>query len=500
MTEPVIRTPVGLSQRGRLGFLLKDSALYGGATAISKAFSLITFPLIARHFSTEDYGVIDFFGVLATFLGVLIIFGQDSAIARFFYEYEETHQRQQLISQSILLQLLLSALAVVVLLIWATPMLSLAIDVPDADVFFTLIVLQVPFLVLMQFAQTLLKWSFQRNRFLLISLGYTLTSVILLLIGIYGFHIGVKEILLIGIISNALYGLLGVWFIRSWLIVPKNLGYLNELVRYALPLGVICSVGAFVPTVERWLTADLLSLVHLGYFAVGTKVAMLITLFVGAFQTAWGPFSLSLYKQDDAIQTYNHVLKIFVLLMVCFSFLLAAIGYPLITLLATDRYAPGAIVVFPLAMGLVIQATSWITEIGITISKRSYLNLYAYLAYVSATLAGIFLFTYFFGLVGVALGVLLGHTAKSGFATILAQQAYPMAWDFPTVLVFLLLSVISGLTILTIYVSIGSTWGSILFAIGGISLGLMGWLTLFSNVERSSIIAWTNSRLHHNSV
>lgn len=101
---------------------------------------------------------------------------------------------------------------------------------------------------------------------------------------------------------------------------------------------------------------------------------MLVTLFVGAFQTAWGPFSLSLYKQSDSIDTYNLVLKSFVLVMVTCSLLLGAVAYPLITILATERYAHGAIVVFPLALALVIQATGWITEIGIGISKRSHLN------------------------------------------------------------------------------------------------------------------------------
>lgn len=93
-----IRSPRGLSQRGRLSFLLKDSALYGGAAAISKSFSIITFPLLARHFSIADYGIIDFFGVLASFIGILVIFGQDSAVARFFFEYEDKDKRQQLIS------------------------------------------------------------------------------------------------------------------------------------------------------------------------------------------------------------------------------------------------------------------------------------------------------------------------------------------------------------------------------------------------------------------
>ena len=73
-TEEVIRT--------RLGFLIKDSLVYGGAAAISQAFSLITFPLLTRHFAVEEYGVLDYFMVLSSFLVTLFIFGQDSATDR----------------------------------------------------------------------------------------------------------------------------------------------------------------------------------------------------------------------------------------------------------------------------------------------------------------------------------------------------------------------------------------------------------------------------------
>jgi O-antigen/teichoic acid export membrane protein len=484
----VIRTPVGLSQRGRLAFLLKDSTVYGGASAISRTLSLITFPLIARHFSTESYGVIDFFGVLSTFLGVLVIFGQDSALARLFYEYEEIHQRQRLISQSILLQLMLSVLVTASLMTWAIPIASLLIDVPDGSYLLNLIAIQVPFVVLMQFSQTLLKWSFQRNRFLLISLGYTLTNVTLLIIAIYGFNIGVAGMFWIGIISNALYSMLGVWFVRSWLVLPKDLGYLKELVRYALPLGVICSAGAIVPTLERWLTADLLGMENLGLYAVGTRVAMLITLFVSAFQTAWGPFSLSLYKQNDAIVSYNMVLKSFVLAMMTFSLLLGAVAYPLITILATDRFALGAVLVFPLALALVIQATSWITEIGIGISKRSYLSLYAYAAFVIVTIAGIYILAPLLDLVGVALGVLFGHVTKSVISSWLAQSAYPLAWSYGVVLKYICIVFSSGLVVLLIYRQYGAVLGSALYMILAIGLFLVGVKILFSQDER--LKAW----------
>lgn len=60
-------------------------------------------------------------------------------------------------------------------------------------------------------------------------------------------------------------------------------------------------------------------------------------------------------------------------------------------------------------MGLAIQATGWITEIGIGIAKRSHLSLYAYGVAIIATLGGILLLVPMLGLMGVGIGVMIRH-------------------------------------------------------------------------------------------
>jgi O-antigen/teichoic acid export membrane protein len=99
----------------------------------------------------------------------------------------------------------------------------------------------------------------------------------------------------------------------------------------------------------------------LGLYAVALKIAMLAGLVVTAFQTAWGPFSLSIHKQNDASLTYNWVLKIFSVGICITVLLITMLSGPLINLLASNRYSGAVVVVFPLLLGLAVQATSWIT-------------------------------------------------------------------------------------------------------------------------------------------
>ncbi|MGA9267138.1 MAG: oligosaccharide flippase family protein, partial [Rhodomicrobium sp.] len=108
--------PNKLGHGGRLRFLAKDAAVYGIGGALTKLLSLITFPLLARHFSVQDFGLIDLLNTAVLLLSVLLAFGLDSAVARFFYENEEIDYRRQIVSQALTFQV--AILAVALPLLW----------------------------------------------------------------------------------------------------------------------------------------------------------------------------------------------------------------------------------------------------------------------------------------------------------------------------------------------------------------------------------------------
>lgn len=498
MAELRVLTPANLSLKGRLGFLLKDSVLYGGAAAVSKAFALITFPLLARHFSVSDYGILDYFLVLASLLTIIFIFGQDSAVARFFYEYDDTAARRQLISQSLAFQF--TGLALLLPLLWlsADGLSALLITTPDSVLLFKIVLLQLPFLLLINFSQNLLKWTFARKQFLIISLGFTAVQALLLVFAVSVLHVGIEGVLIVNLIANIVFGALGLYFVRQWLARPRDIQYLREMLPFAIPYGVICVVSAFSPILERTLTHDLLGADDLGLYAAAVKVCMLIGLLVSAFQTAWAPFSLALYKQADAGQTYNWIFKLFSLSMCVAVLFISLVAQPLIQLLATDRYSNAAIVVFPLAMGLAIQSTSWITEIGISISKRSYLSLYAYSVAIAATLAGIWLLAPLFGLIGVGLGVLVGQVIKALVSSWLAQRAYRLPWQYTPVILLMIVTIIIGCVATWLGHQHGSNANNLALVIGLLLVVTMGWGLLLNKPERHRVMTAVRNRFNSN--
>ena len=478
-----------LTVSGRLKFLFNDSFLYGGAAALNKAFGLLTFPLVARHFSVQEYGVIDYFSIVATFLSILLIFGQDSAVARFFYEFKDEPTRKQIISQSLLIQLLM-LLFVLPLLYWITYSDNIAtifLSESGTPQLLRLIVIQIPFSLLINFTQNLLKWTFSRKEFLIISIGSVIVNTLMLIVAIFFFQIDVYGVFVVRGLALGFFAMLGVFFIRHWLTIPHDCRYFRDLLFYALPLGLICVLGALVPVLERSLISSILGPQMLGLFAAGTKIAMLTMILTQAFQTAWGPFSLALHKEPEAIETYNLVLKGFALFICIMALLLSMFAYPALMILAGERYVAAAIIVFPLSLSLAIQAIGWISEIGIGLSKKTYYSLVSYTVYVLSTIGAVWFFGNQMGFLGVSLGVLLGHASKSIVASWISYRIYPLKWNFMGPLIIVFVTAIGGMVSVLMAQLFGNLTGTFTFVFALLVLVIFSWFKALSIDERVRI-------------
>ena len=86
----------------------KDTSFYGIASVLTRSISLLILPLLARHFSVEEYGLFDLLYLSLTLLVTFFIFGQDSSILRYFYDENDDDSRRALVTNSVSMIFLLS--------------------------------------------------------------------------------------------------------------------------------------------------------------------------------------------------------------------------------------------------------------------------------------------------------------------------------------------------------------------------------------------------------
>lgn len=408
----------------------RDTVIYGLARVLSKSVSLITLPLLARNFSVEQYGLIDLFTVLTGLLITLLMLGQDSAVARYFFESDDEATRRQLVSRSLAFQ------GTVVLI--AFPVFWVLIQVVNVyfvyparvDYILKLTILTVPFGIIFTNAQTVLRFTFKKWQYLFLSLGFSVGTMSAVSIEVFFFGSDPVRLFRMFLFIWVVFGMLGLWFIREWIERPVGLLPSRQIVFYGIPMGLIVVLGSVQPFLERIITGAAISAEALGYYAVAAKGAMLLALPVGAFQTAFSPFLFSTYREADASETLNVILKIFVTVLSAAVLFIATFSTKIIEILAGEVFLAGASAVLPLTWAIYFQAVGLFLGTGTILTQKTQYRLFSYAV---ATIVGVVAMFYLggsWGIVGIAGGVALGKLVMLTLETVLSNRLWPIAWDY----------------------------------------------------------------------
>lgn len=470
--------------RDRIGALFGQAMVYGVAGVLSRASGLITFPILSKSMGIEQFGTLDYFMTLANLIAVLAMFGLESAAVRFYFAAESDEERFKQLSRVASMQ------CVPLLILLAASLGALALALPDSerpDSFLVALVLAQAFLsVLMAHFQYIMIWRKQRKDYLISTLGQTALTVVALVWVCHGRSATAVEVLAVLLVVRALSIAHGYWTVRTQFRITLDLSGVGPMVRYALPIGVVGTLAALLPLIERQAIASLLTAADLGTYAAAARLGMLIMLPIAAFQLVWVPFALSHHRDPAAEITYKAVLKLFTIGALVLALALTACADPLLRLLTSPEYYGARAVVFPICFGLVLKTIGDVVQVGIDISGRSHLKLYAFGFTTAASLLFVPLFTYHWGVVGAAWAGVLAFAVKATLEYHLGQSAHRLNWDGNRVLgISLLAAAIGGGAEL---IWSGQPIALALAAAGGaIVLAAFGWVGTLDVEERRQI-------------
>jgi len=456
--------------RGRLRFLLRDSVVYGAFMAVSRFSALLAFPVLARAFSTSDYGIVDALNAFGATLSVLLVVGQDSALARYFYDIEDTAERTRMIADSLAVQAAFGLVACVVLSAGSGSFATRMLGSPDYAAAAALQFVSLPLVMLANFTQNLLKWTFSRDRFLVASIvGAAAAPAFSILVGVVLMP-GVAGVMLGIVIGRVVTAAVGLWLCREWLSWPSGGRWVGRLLSFGAPSMMSSLLASLFTTIDRSSILQVLDPAALGLYAAGFKVAGLVALPITAVQMSWNPLSLAIYKERNAADTYNRVLTGSTALFALFAFIVTVYADPLLALLASERYRAGAIVVGPIAFGLVYRSVAWTAGIGIDLAKKPIFGTLTYVAGLAAAWPAMLVLGPRLGIAGIALGGLLGFVV-AGVAYILAsRRVHPLrlALTRPHAV----LAALGGLALASTVVPVHSTPASILIRVAIVAIGV----------------------------
>ncbi len=348
--------PVSVAKRVK--GLTRDSLVYGAGMAAQKVAGLILLPVLTRIFDPGTYGAIDLIGLGVVMATYLVVLGNDTALLRFYHDTEAVDERLHIASLCIGFRTMV-ALAIMICLVPLAPALT---GLMQLDARFvgcvTLAAIDLPFATLVKFFIDFLQVRLRPGAFGVFSVGNLVLFVALTLwlapgaatvavpltgwsLDVTGMGFGVVGVFMARLIADMVFALAGIVVMARDLVWPRRLQPLGAMLRFGLPLVPVGVATWVLSYADRYILNSAVSIEQAGIYAVGAKPASFMLLFVAAFQFAWGPFAISIWRDSNARQVYAKVFSLYVFVAGVVGLVVTGLSREFLNIVATGHFVHG---------------------------------------------------------------------------------------------------------------------------------------------------------------
>ena len=428
---------IDFSQESVFSSLAKGSGLYAIAKTLNIFSGFIAFGLLARNFTPNEFGKLEFLFTAIIFIANTSIFGQDQAVGRLINDPIEKSERKKIANHGFLIQITYSIfLTSVIYLIFSLLIpLDNSIFSSYSNLTFILFLIQIPFLVVINAVLGLLQFSSSRRYYAFLSVISYIIPTLLLVFILPRNSLTISQVLTLYLSSRFIVALIAISlcsnksFLKNLFLVEIKL--IRRLIIFAIPLGLVVTLETFSPIIQRILIKTLLSDYDLGLFALAYKISSIILVIGSAFSAAWGPIYLNSYKDPKSKDSFIFIFKIVILISSISITLLSLFSSNLINFLGSKEYTSAYTLILPLSIGLTIEIINDITGIGFFISKKIYYFTISYILFIFSFI-GIFLFlSPIYGISSIGFSILLSYIIKNLFITIFSNRLFYVNWPYP---------------------------------------------------------------------
>lgn len=350
-----------------------------GGSALSMLLGLITFPILTRLLTREEYGIL---GLVSTTIAIAVAFGKgglSDGIIRFYREYADTPERLTLFTSTVLVRGTALSLAVVVAYVLILPHISDYLDINAKYLSGFMVMALYLFVrplntIVLNYLRALGKTLF----FNAINFATKVVSVILSLglliyiIGdIYGYFLG------LALAEIAATIVLFRWLLSNYRFTFNSVSgdLALNLLKFGIPLLLTELSYLLLSYVDRYMIIAYKGETILGLYTVGYNLPSYINdLIMFSLSYAVVPIYTELYAKEGKEKTEDFLSRILnyylmAVIPVCVGYY--AVSHDLLVTLASNKYAEASSFSPIILIGLVFLGMNSILNAGLYLQKKS---------------------------------------------------------------------------------------------------------------------------------
>lgn len=408
----------------------KQTIIYGLVGSFRTLVEFLLLPIYAYYLLPSEFGKLDIILVFTAVILVGVLFELTNGVFRFYHDDSSTLYRRRLISTVTYYHIAAAALVTLILCIFSNKISIVILGTPASA---NLIIIS-GITLLLNSAVTLPMNLFRlQNRpgiYCAISLVQIVTAIGATVLFVSYLKLGIEGVLLARLISLIPTLLICFWIQRDDLKPDFDFSLLTKVAMYAAPLIPVGSAIWIVNALNRYFLLKYSTLEQVGYFSVGLKFTIAITLMVIAFQLAWPQFAFSKINNHQAKAIFSRVFSYYVAASLWIVLFIGFFGESLIKFQASPAYLPAANLMMPLSLAMMFYGIFYIFTTGLNISRKTKMILIPIGLGLSINIVLNIIYAARYGASSVAINTLATYFIMALVTHLLAQKAYyiPFEW------------------------------------------------------------------------
>lgn len=469
---------MGISVKKESKLLAKHSFIYGLGYGMNRFVALLLLPVYTRFLTPHDYGIKELVGLSSNVIGTLLSTAISGAVYRFYFEYQEEKDRNEVISSSMITIGCFGLLALSFLSLATKQMSRYILDSPELYYFFVISFASIWFQSLNSIGYNYLRANQKSLKFITLSFGKMVLSISLNIYFVCFLKIGVLGILISTLISSILMTIV----LNIPLCFKTGMRYsaakIKEMLKFGIPM-IPSQLGAFVVHLsDRFFIKAYCSIADAGLYSLGYRFGALPANFISdPFNQTWQPRRFELYKEENSEKIFGQIFTYFLVLISFAGILVSVLTKDILMIIADPQFWSAYKIVPIIVLATTIFSFHYHLNMGILISKKT-----KYLAYINFSNGAFILFLNFllipkYGIYGAAYATLIAFIYKISLTYYFSSKYYKVHFEFKRIMKILLASSLIYLAnrsfqIDSVYLDFGLkslitlTYPAILFGIG----------------------------------
>ena len=421
---------MGLSLLKESKFLAKHALIYSLGNFMQRIVSLLLLPVYTRFLTPHDYGVKELVALSTDVIGILLATAISGAIYRFYFEYKDVKDRNEVISSAVITIAAFGLIALLFLSLATKTMAKYILDSPDLYYYFLISFASLWFQSLNSIAYNYIRANQQSLKFIILSFSKMIMAISLNIYLVCIVKIGVLGILIstltVAIIMNSI--LLVPLLRKTGLIYSFD--KIKAMLKFGLPL-IPAQLGAFIVHLsDRFFIKGYCSIADAGLYSLGYRFGALPANFISdPFNQTFQPRRFELYEQENSEKVFGTIFTYFVCLMLFAGLGISVLTKDVLMIMADEKFWPAYKIVPIIVIATTIFSFHYHLNMGILISKKT-----KYLAYINFSNGFFILILNFlliprYGVFGAAYATLIAFIYKISLTYYFSSKYYKIHFE-----------------------------------------------------------------------